>query len=176
MPESSQFPLSIIALNFLSLFITICILILSIQDCGILSVSNSKRPCILLKGPDTTRKLCLNPLFAIITVGYHVAILALAYRCPDDAPALPIGYTVWACFLSLSWLGAYIAMVMILLGKQKEIPLFDLRIIVSQHLRCFQKLQMLLDPLECVILGDLAIKGTIQWRAAKFDPSKEHMT
>jgi hypothetical protein len=126
----------------------------------------------------TRHKLCLNPLFAIITVGYHVAMLALAYRRPDDAPVLPIGYSVWAYFLSLSWLGAYIAMAMVLLGKQKEIPLFDLRIIVPQHfpLTCFQRLQMLLDPLECVILGDLAIKGTIQWRAAKFDLSKEQMT
>lgn len=124
----------------------------------------------------TRRKLCLNPLFAIITVGYHVAMLALAYRRPDDAPVLPIGYSVWAYFLSLSWLGAYIAMAMVLLGKQTEIPLFDFPIIVPQHLRCFQKLQMLLDPLECVILGDLAIKGTIQWRAAKFDLSKEQMT
>jgi len=157
MPESSQFPVSIIALNLFSLFITICILILSIQDCGILS-------------------LCLNPLFAIITAGYHVAMLALAYRRPDDAPVLSIGYAVWAYFLTLSWLGAYIAMAMVLLRKQKEIPLFDLRIIVPQHLECFRRLQMLLDPLECVILGDLAIKGTIQWRAAKFDPSKEQMT
>jgi hypothetical protein len=157
MPESSQFPLSIIALNFFSLFIAICVLILSIQDCGILS-------------------LCLNPLFAIITVGYHVGMLALAYRRPDDAPVLPIGYSVWAYFLSLSWLGAYIAMAMVLLRKQKEIPLFDIRIIIPQHLKCFQRLQMLLDPLECVILGDLAIKGTIQWRAAKVDLSKEQMT
>jgi len=105
-------------------------------------------------------------------------MLALAYRRPDDAPVLPIGYSVWAYFLSLSWLGAYIAMAMVLLGKQKEIPLFDLRIIVPQQfsLKCFQRIQMLLDPLECVILGDLAIKGTIQWRAAKFDLSKEQMT
>ena len=55
MPESSQFPLSIIALNLFSLFITICILILSVQDSGILSVSNNKRPCLLLNGPDTTQ-------------------------------------------------------------------------------------------------------------------------
>jgi len=156
MPESSQFPLSIIALNLFSLFITICILILSIQDCGILS-------------------LCLNPLLAIITGGYHVAMLALAYRRPDDAPIISIGYTLWAYFLSLSWLGAYIAMATILSGKLKEIPLFDLRIIVPQHLWCFQRLQMMLDPVECVILGDLAIKGTIQWRAAKFDLPKEQM-
>ena len=123
----------------------------------------------------TRLKLCLNPLFAIITVGYHVTMLALAYRRPDDAPVLSIGYTVWAYFLSFSWLGAYIAMAMVLSGKQREIPLFNLRIIVPQHLRCFQNLQMMLDPLECVILGDLAIKGTIQWRAAKFEISKEQM-
>ena len=123
----------------------------------------------------TRCKLCLNPLFAIITVGYHVTMLALAFRRPDDAPVLSIGYTVWAYFLSFSWLGAYIAMAMVLSRKQKEIPLFDLRIIVPQHLRCFQNLQMMLDPLECVILGDLAIKGTIQWRAAKFELSNEQM-
>ena len=123
----------------------------------------------------TQRKLCLNPLFSIITVGYHVTMLALAFRRPDDAPVLSIGYTVWAYFLSFSWLGAYIAMAMVLSRKQKEIPLFDLRIIVPQHLRCFQNLQMMLDPLECVILGDLAIKGTIQWRAAKFELSNEQM-
>jgi len=157
MPESSQFPVSVIALNLFSLFITICILILSIQDCGILS-------------------LCLNPLLAVITAGYHVVILALAYKRPDDAPAISIGYTLWACFLALSWLFAYIAMATILSWRLKEIPLFDLRIIVPQHLWCFQRLQMMLDPVECVILGDLAIKGTIQWRAAKFDLPKEQMT
>jgi hypothetical protein len=157
MPKSLQFPRSIIALNLFSLFITICILILSIQDCGILS-------------------LCLNPLLAVITAGYHVTILALAYRHSDDAPVISIGYTLWAYFLSLSWLGAYIAMATILSWKLKEIPVFDIRINVPQHLLCFQRLQMLLDPVECVILGDLAIKGTIQWRAAKFDLPKEQMT
>jgi len=99
-------------------------------------------------------------------------MLALAYRRPDDAPVLPIGYTVWAYFLSLSWLSAYIAMAMVLSGKRKEILLFDLDVIVPRHLRIFQKLQMFLDPLECVILGDLAIKSTIQ-RRAKIDLSKE---
>jgi len=101
-------------------------------------------------------------------------MLALAYRRPDDAPPLPIGYTVWAYFLSLSWLGAYIAMAMIVSRKQREIPLFDLRIVVPRNLRNFQKLQMLLDPLECVILGNLAIKGTIQWRA-EVSMSKEQV-
>jgi len=103
-------------------------------------------------------------------------MLALAYKRPDDAPVLSIGYTLWAYFLSLSWLSAYIAMATILSAKLKEIPLFDLRIIVPQHMRFLQRLQMMLDPVECVILGDLAIKGTIQWRAAKFDLPKEQMT
>jgi len=144
---SPQFPPSVVGLNLFSLFITICILVLSIHDCGILS-------------------LCLNPPVAIITAGYHITILALAYRRLDDAPTLPIGYIVWAYFLSLSWLAAYIAMAMILLQKPREIPLFDLHLIVPRHMRNFQKLQMLLDPLECVILGDLAIKGTMNWRVA----------
>ncbi|KAF8812266.1 hypothetical protein BYT27DRAFT_7335562 [Phlegmacium glaucopus] len=152
---SSQFPPSVIALNIFSLLITIFILILSIQDCGILS-------------------LCLNPLFALITAGYHIVMLALAYRRPDDAPVLPIGYTVWAYFLSLSWLGAYIAMAMILSRKQSEILVFDLDVIVPRHLRNFQKLQMFLDPLECVILGNLAVKSTIQ-RRVTVDPSKDQV-
>jgi len=156
MPSPSQFPSSVIALNLFSLLITISILVLSIQDCGILS-------------------LCLNPLFAIITAGYHVVMLALAYRRPDDASVLPIGYTVWAYFLSLSWLGAYIAMAMVLSRKEREVLLFDLHVIVPRHLRSFQKLQMFLDPLECVILGNLAIKGTIQWRAAKINLSQVQM-
>ena len=124
----------------------------------------------------TRRKLCLNPLLAIITAVYHVTILALAYRCPDDAPVISIRYTLWAYVLSLSWLGAYIAMAAILSWKLKEIPVFDLHIIVPRHLWCLQRLQMMLDPVECVILGDLAIKGTIQWRAAKFDLPKEQIT
>jgi len=156
MPSPSQFPTSIIALNLFSLLITIFILILSIQDCGILS-------------------LCLNPLFAIITAGYHIVMLALAYKRPDDSPVLPIGYTVWAYFLSLSWLGAYIAMAMILSRKEGEILLFDFHVIVPRHLVNFRKLQMFLDPLECVILGDLAIRGTIQWRAAGINPFKAQM-
>jgi len=156
MPESSRFSSSIIALNLFSLFITICILILSIQDCGILS-------------------LCLNPLFAIITAGYHIAMLALAYRRPDDSPLSSIACTIWAYLLSLSWLGAYIAMAMILWGKQREIPLFDLYVTVPWHMKSVQKLQMFLDPLECVILGDLAVKGTIRWRATKFDLPREQM-
>jgi len=102
-------------------------------------------------------------------------MLTLAYRRPDDAPVLSIAYTVWAYLLSLSWLGAYIAMAMVLWEKRREISLFDLPVIVPRDLKTFQRLQMFLDPLECVILGDLAIKGTIQWRAAKHDLFKEQM-
>ena len=100
-------------------------------------------------------------------------MLALAYKRPNDAPVLSIGYTVWAYLLSLSWLGAYIAMAMILSRKEKEIPLFDLHIIVPCHLKASQSLQMFLDPLESVLLGDIAIRGTIQWRVAKINLSKE---
>ena len=102
-------------------------------------------------------------------------MLALAYRRPDDAPALSIAYTFWAYLLALAWLLAYIAMAMILWGKEREVPIFNLLVIVPQHSRSFQKLQMFLDPLECVIFGDLAIKGTIQWRAARSDSSEEQM-
>jgi hypothetical protein len=117
----------------------------------------------------------LNPLFAVITAGYHITMLALAYRCPDDAPALSIAYTIWAYLLAFAWLLAYIAMAIVLWEKQREVPIFNLYVIVPQDLRSCQKLQMFLDPLECVIFGDLAIKGTIQWRAAKSDLSKEQM-
>lgn len=60
---SSQFPPSVIALNLFSLVITISILILSIQDCGIFSVSPSESPFLLPNGPDTSTSYAWIPYF-----------------------------------------------------------------------------------------------------------------
>jgi len=54
-------------------------------------------------------QLCMNPLFVFLTMVYHAAMLLIAFRRPDDAPNLSVGYTITAYLLSCAWLGAYIA-------------------------------------------------------------------
>ncbi|KAF8165515.1 hypothetical protein B0H34DRAFT_689445 [Crassisporium funariophilum] len=149
--ESTSLTTSIIVLNGLSLFIAIVILALSIRDCGMLS-------------------LCLNPLFAIITIGYHTTILALAYKRPEEP--LPIGYTIWAYLMSLAWVGAYIAMAIVLSGRETEFPIFDIRIEIPQHMRSTQKIQTMLDPLESVIIANIAVKSTMSLRKVREDKGK----
>ncbi|KAF8969468.1 hypothetical protein BDZ97DRAFT_246377 [Flammula alnicola] len=143
MPIALPLATSINVLHAFSLFIAILILGMSIQDCGVLS-------------------LCLNPFFAILTMGYHSTMLLLAYKRPEDAPMLPIAYTISAYLLSLGWLGAYIAMAVVLSSRETEVHLFDCRIMIPQTLRDTQKLQIMLDALECTIIGTIAVKSTIQ--------------
>jgi len=154
MPPSPSLTRSINILHGFSLFIAILILILSVHDCGILS-------------------LCLNPFFAILTMGYHATMLLLAYRRPQDAPRLSIAYIIAAYLLSLAWLGAYITMAVVLSSRETEVTLFDLRILVPQTSRVTQKIQLMLDPLQCAIIGNIAIKSTIEHRQLLYHETKE---
>jgi hypothetical protein len=106
----------------------------------------------------------MNPLFAIFTMGYHTTMLLIAFRRPDDAPNLSVGYTITAYLLSCAWLGAYIAMAIILSSRAKELSFFDLQIEIPQTMRVTQKIQIMLDPLECAIIGNIAVKSTIKSR------------
>ncbi|CAA7260025.1 unnamed protein product [Cyclocybe aegerita] len=110
-------------------------------------------------------------------MGYHVAILILAYKRPDDAPVLPVGYVIAPYLLTASWLGAFIAMTIVLSCRDlKEMTLFNFQIAVPQAMRVTQKIQIMLDPLECVILGDIAIRSTIdRRRARRFEKEREPM-
>jgi len=145
MPSFPSLARSIIILHCFSFFVASLILALSCPDCGI-------------------KSLCMNPLFAILTMGYHAAMLLIAFRRPDDAPNLSVGYTITAYLLSCAWLGAYIAMAIILSSRAKELSFFDLRIEIPQTMGIAQKIQVMLDPLESAVIGNIAVKSTIQRR------------
>jgi len=153
MPSFPSLTKSVIILHCFSFFVASLILALSCWDCGIISV-------------------CMNPLFAILTMGYHTTMLLIEFRRPDDAPNLSVGYTITAYLLSCAWLGAYIAMAIILSSRAKEMSFFDLRIEIPQT-RVTQKIQIMLDPLECVIIGNIAVKSTIKNRRRRNLESKE---
>ncbi|PPQ77430.1 hypothetical protein CVT25_011012 [Psilocybe cyanescens] len=91
-------------------------------------------------------------------------MLLLAYKKPEDAPILPVGYIITPYVLSLAWLGAYIAMSLVLSSRETTIQVFDLHILVPRKLWIPQKIQMMLDPLECFIISSIAIRSTIERR------------
>lgn len=137
---------------------------MSIHDCGILSVSlfvvfrEGYRYLIPVE------QLCLNPLLALCTIGYHSTMLLLAYNRPEGAPILPVGYLIAPYLLSLTWFGAYIAMSMLLSNRTRVIDVFHLQIVVPQTFRATQKMQIMFDPLESTLLGCIAIRSTIERR------------
>jgi hypothetical protein len=59
-------------------------------------------------------------------------------------------------------LGAFIAMSIVLANRSKEIPIYDFRIPIPQTLRVLQKIQLMLDPVQFAVLGDLAIKLSVE--------------
>ncbi|PPQ65930.1 hypothetical protein CVT26_010693 [Gymnopilus dilepis] len=91
-------------------------------------------------------------------------MLLLAYKKPEDAPALSIGYTVAAYLLSAAWLSAFITMSVVLSRRETEVVLFDLRVLVPQTMRGPQHIQIMLDAVECALLGDIAVRSTIERR------------
>ena len=119
----------------------------------------------------------MNPILAIITMGYNTTMLLLAYKRPEDAPLLSIGYTVTAYLLSIAWLAAYTAMAILLSCRKKDAILFGFQVIVPQTFKSIQKLQIMLDPVLFALMGNVAIKSTIERRQRwKYDESKCQMT
>ncbi|KAF9057973.1 hypothetical protein BJ165DRAFT_1398147 [Panaeolus papilionaceus] len=134
---------SIIALHSVSLFISVVILLLSIEDCG-------------------TFSLCLNPLFSVVTAGYHILMLGFNYKRTPDAGPYPMGWIIFCYILSLAWLGAFIAMSIVLANKTIEIPIYDFRIPIPQGSKFSQKFQLMMDAVAFAVLGDLAVKLSIE--------------
>ncbi|KAF8914160.1 hypothetical protein CPB84DRAFT_1820076 [Gymnopilus junonius] len=153
MPSTTSLTRSINILHGVSLCVAIMILALAYQDCGILS-------------------LCLNPIFAIMAMGYDTTMLLLAYKRPEGAPRLSIGYTVAAYLLSAAWLSAFVAMSAVLSSLEAQVELFDFRILVPQTMRGPQHIQILLDALECVLMGDIAVRSTIDRRLQREESEK----
>lgn len=94
-------------------------------------------------------------------IGYHVTMLTLAFKKPEDPHMPPIWFTVAAYLLSLGWLGAYVSMAIVLSSRETEVTLFDTRLMIPQNMRDSQKFQIIFDAVECVVVGTLAVKYTI---------------
>ncbi|KAF9472955.1 hypothetical protein BDN70DRAFT_997900 [Pholiota conissans] len=143
MPSECSFtPTTIHGLHVLSFFLSILILVVSIQDCGVLS-------------------LCLNPFFAILTIAFHITMLVVVYKNPEDAQMPSIWFTMAAYLLTLGWLGAYVSMAIVLSSRETSVALFDTHIMIPQNMRDYQKFQILLDAAECVVVGTIAVKSTV---------------
>lgn len=143
-------------------------------------------------------QLGLNPFFAILTIAYHTVILALIYISNHEPPTsyqesssqdkheLPsITNPFIACLLSLAWLGAFIAMAVVLATRALVLPIpaifvgetmfsgntlvYDghravfqigtVQLAIPQTTRVSQKIQVMLDAVICVLLGDIAVRG-----------------
>lgn len=73
----------------------------------------------------------------------------------------------WAYILSIAWLGAFAVMAFIACGGYTDLLLCGLIIHIPVHPITTQKFQFMLTPLECVIMGDLAIRITILRREVR---------
>lgn len=107
-------------------------------------------------------QLCLNPFFAILTISYNITLFVRTYNRPEDDSVLSIWYTISGYLLSLGWLGAYICMAFVLSSREKEMTLFRAHLTIPQNMRDSQRVQMLLDPVEFALIGNVAVKGTIE--------------
>jgi len=173
-------------LHSLSVLVALLILGLTTQDAGLCSLG-------------------LNPFFAMLTIAYHAVVLALvyinnsdceAYESPPDSQKSsskkhelhPLISSCIACLLSLAWLGAYIAMAVVLATRALVLPmpaivigdtLFKgnalvytshkttfqfgtVQMAIPQTSRVNQKLQMMFSAVLCALLGDIAIRGFLE--------------
>jgi hypothetical protein len=142
--------------------------------------------------------LGLNPFFAMLTIAYHTVVLALIYisnyepptscqesSSPDKHELPPIINPFIACLLSLAWLGAYIAMAVVLATRALVLPIpaifvgdtlfngntlvYDghravfqigtVQLAIPQTTRVSQKIQVMFSAVICVLLGDIAMRG-----------------
>ncbi|KAF9568928.1 hypothetical protein CPC08DRAFT_745942 [Agrocybe pediades] len=145
MPLYHSLAWSMNVVHITSFIFALVVLALSFPDCGILS-------------------FCMNPILALITGGYNVTMLLLAYKRPADAPVLSVAYTIMAYLLSLAWLAAYTTMAVLLSCPKKDVILFGFQVVVPQAVKTTQKLQIMLDPVLFVLMGNVAIKSTLERR------------
>ncbi|KAF5322397.1 hypothetical protein D9619_000668 [Psilocybe cf. subviscida] len=149
--------------------------------------------------------LCLNPFFAMLTIAYHTVVLALLYinhsnyeSCEPSAtcqqPSSPKTHKLHplinpfiACLLSLAWLGAYIAMTVVLAtralilpmpaiffgdtlfkgnalvynGHRAVLQIGTVQLAIPQTTRVSQKIQLMFSAVVCVLLGNIALRGLL---------------
>jgi hypothetical protein len=141
----------------------------------------------------------------MLTIAYHTIILALIYinnsnyescvppsfqepTSPENHELHPLINPFIACLLSLAWLGAYIAMAIVLATRALVLPmpaiifgdtLFKgnalvyndhkamfqfgtVQLAIPQATRVSQKIQMMFSAVVCVLLGDIAIRGLLE--------------
>lgn len=138
----------------------------------------------------------------MLTIAYHTIVLALIYinhpNCESPAtchePSSPKTHELHplinpfiACLLSLAWLGAYIAMTIVLATRALVLPmpaiffgdtLFKgnalvynghravlqigtVQLAIPQTTRVSQKIQLMFSAVVCVLLGNIALRGLL---------------
>ncbi|KAJ7129468.1 hypothetical protein C8R44DRAFT_615325, partial [Mycena epipterygia] len=111
--------------------------------------------------------LWMDPAASILTIIYHSTLLFMSHNRPG--PESSIMHSVLAIaiayLLSVIWLGAFAVMVIIAYGNESgEINVFNFNIQFPTAIQNTQQLQFLLAPTEFSLLGDIAIRSTIQRR------------
>ncbi|KAJ7721158.1 hypothetical protein DFH07DRAFT_932888 [Mycena maculata] len=142
-------PKSLLLLNCLSLGIAILTLIISLVDLGILSV-------------------WMNSSASVFTIIYHSTLLLMSRNGPESGVMHSVPAIALAYMLSVAWLGAFAVMVIIASGNDpSEINLFNSNIQFPEWAKNTQQIQFILVPTEFSLLGDIAIRSTIQRRYLK---------
>ncbi|KAJ6628849.1 hypothetical protein B0H10DRAFT_101143 [Mycena sp. CBHHK59/15] len=141
-------PKSLLLLNVLSLSLAVLTLLLSLWDLGILS-------------------LWLGPTASVLTIAYHTTVLLLTHKRPELSVMHTVPTIALAYLLSVVWLGTFAVMVIIDYGNEDggQIAVFCFNIQFPSSVRDTQQLQFILAPMETCLLGDIAIRSTIQRRS-----------
>ncbi|TFK43704.1 hypothetical protein BDQ12DRAFT_675419 [Crucibulum laeve] len=147
MPPDPTPPLpgSIRLLTWMSLFLILMILILSLLDFGLLS-------CFI------------NPIAAVLNMIYHLTVLLATHFRPAKAAAFTVTAISLGFLLSLTWLSAFLVMVFVALKGGAACDLFGLDIQFSNTVISTQRIQLLFTMLEFAIMVDLSIRSTLKRR------------
>ncbi|KAJ7490382.1 hypothetical protein B0H11DRAFT_1022599 [Mycena galericulata] len=147
-------PKSLLLLNLLSLIVATLTFLISLLDLGILS-------------------LWMDPIASLFTIIYHSTLLLMSYNCPKSSVMHSVPAIALAYLLSFIWLGAFAVMVIISYGQGNEtqINVFSMNVQFPDHFQLTQQFQLLLAPLEFSLLGDIAIRSTLQRRKLPECPS-----
>ncbi|KAJ7180291.1 hypothetical protein C8R43DRAFT_841251, partial [Mycena crocata] len=111
-------------------------------------------------------QLWMDPAVSVFTIIYHTTLLLISHNRQESSIMLSIPAVALAYLLSIAWLGAFAVMCLISYGNEEstEINVFNLNIQFPKSARDTLQIQFLLAPMEFSLLGDIAIRSTVQRR------------
>lgn len=107
----------------------------------------------------------MDPAASILTIIYHSTVLLMSRHRPESPVMHSVPAIALAYLLSVIWLGAFAIMVIIAYDQEEgQINIFNLNVQFPASVRTTQQIQFMLAPMEFSLLGDIAIRSTVQRR------------